>query len=346
MTSEQARKLLGGYATNSLSEAERKALLEAALDDQELFDALQQEQALKELLADPVSRGQIRSALSEKRESAAWWSRRWAWGGFAAAVAAAVLVVAVVRTSQPQKIEMTQVQPAVKEPAPAAPPPPAAAPAKRTVRRAEPRLASAPARAKDEAATQAPQPQAAASAAPPPPPQAVPAPSEEARKSPQDKLQVQAERAQVQTAQEQAPQPAFRASTARRDAAPSAGVTGGFLANYQGPLLRYSIVRRESSGGYSPLPPGATLRAGDAVRIVAYPGAAGYLSLEQFDAGQWKKLLPQPEQGGNALANTSQTLPEAPIIVKDSEQRFRLMLSQPAGSPLVIEIAIAPGKTP
>ena len=36
MTSEQARKLLGGYATNSLTEAERKALFDAALDDQEL----------------------------------------------------------------------------------------------------------------------------------------------------------------------------------------------------------------------------------------------------------------------------------------------------------------------
>src|ERR1700730_15248086 len=104
MTSEQARKLLGGYATNSLTEAERKALFEAALDDQELFDALQQEQALKELLADPISRNQIQQALADapvsRAAGAAWWSRWWAWGGMAGAVAATVLIVAVIRSNE------------------------------------------------------------------------------------------------------------------------------------------------------------------------------------------------------------------------------------------------------
>src|ERR1700686_5762816 len=93
MTSDQARKLLGGYATNSLTEAERNALFEAALDDQELFDALQQEEALKELLADPASRNQIQQALIEApvpRPATAWWSRAWLWGGLAGAVAAGV----------------------------------------------------------------------------------------------------------------------------------------------------------------------------------------------------------------------------------------------------------------
>jgi len=44
-------KLLGGYATSTLTEQERKALFEAALDDQQLFNALADEEALKELLA-------------------------------------------------------------------------------------------------------------------------------------------------------------------------------------------------------------------------------------------------------------------------------------------------------
>src|SRR3984893_11946049 len=107
MTSEQARKLLGGYATNSLTEAERQALFEAALDDQELFDALQQEEALKELLADPVSRNQVQQALTQTPASAAtvaaWWSRWWVWGGFTAAVAATVLIVSVIRSNEPPK---------------------------------------------------------------------------------------------------------------------------------------------------------------------------------------------------------------------------------------------------
>ena len=115
MTNEQARKLLGGYATNSLTEAERKALFEAALDDQELFDALQQEQALKELLAKPISRNQIQQALAGARAArparAVWWSRWWAWGGAAGAVAAAVLVAAVIRSNQPRGYEVARVTP-------------------------------------------------------------------------------------------------------------------------------------------------------------------------------------------------------------------------------------------
>ena len=51
MTNEEIQKLLGGYATNTLTEAERKVLFEAALDNQELFNAMQQEEALKDLLS-------------------------------------------------------------------------------------------------------------------------------------------------------------------------------------------------------------------------------------------------------------------------------------------------------
>src|SRR5580704_15799198 len=113
MNDEQARKLLGGYATNSLTEAERKALFEAALDDQELFDALQQEEALKELLADPISRNQIRQALVAPQVSraASWWSRGWPWVGAAGAVAAAVLIVAVIRSNPQPSYRVARVAP-------------------------------------------------------------------------------------------------------------------------------------------------------------------------------------------------------------------------------------------
>src|SRR6516162_9616273 len=43
------KELLGGYATGTLTSAEREALLHAALDDQDLFDELAREQSLKEL---------------------------------------------------------------------------------------------------------------------------------------------------------------------------------------------------------------------------------------------------------------------------------------------------------
>ncbi len=113
-------------------------------------------------------------------------------------------------------------------------------------------------------------------------------------------------------------------------------------------------------------------RSGDAVRITVLPAVAGYLSLYQLDAsGDWKRLAPQAEQGLLVSANAAQTIPESPIIVKDTEQKFRLMLAplsqqallakdtlekskataaaapeKKAGEPLVMDITIAAGRLP
>ena len=63
MTPLEVRKLVGGYATGSLSDAERQLLFEAALEDQELFDELMGEHALKELLEEPGARARLLAAL-------------------------------------------------------------------------------------------------------------------------------------------------------------------------------------------------------------------------------------------------------------------------------------------
>ncbi len=73
MTRDEIRKLIGGYATGSLTEAERKPLFEAALEDQELFDELAREQALKEMLDEP---GAKRAADCQARAD-----RRCSWRG-------------------------------------------------------------------------------------------------------------------------------------------------------------------------------------------------------------------------------------------------------------------------
>jgi hypothetical protein len=64
MKHAEAEKLLGGYATGTLTEAERRTLFEAALERQDLFDALADEEALRELLADPAARAHLLSALA------------------------------------------------------------------------------------------------------------------------------------------------------------------------------------------------------------------------------------------------------------------------------------------
>ncbi|HEY3738711.1 MAG TPA: hypothetical protein VGL53_02645 [Bryobacteraceae bacterium] len=70
MTADEIRQLLGGYASGTLSEPEKKLLFEAALEDQVLFDAMADEQALKDLLDDPESRGYLQAVLDEARPEA------------------------------------------------------------------------------------------------------------------------------------------------------------------------------------------------------------------------------------------------------------------------------------
>ena len=80
MSLEQIRKLLGGYATGTLTPEEQRTLFEAALEDQELFDALAREQSLRDLLRDPAAKAQLLAALDD--EPITWRQRaaRWMWG--------------------------------------------------------------------------------------------------------------------------------------------------------------------------------------------------------------------------------------------------------------------------
>lgn len=91
MTPREAEQLLGGYATGTLSEAERQALFSAALEDQALFDALADEEALRELLADSGTRARLLTLLAEpaRRPAIPLW-RRPAVMGLAASILAAV----------------------------------------------------------------------------------------------------------------------------------------------------------------------------------------------------------------------------------------------------------------
>jgi len=71
---EDIRKLLGGYATGTLTAEERELLFSAALEDQTLFDALANEEPLRELLAEPRTRQEL---LDELRRPASMWSQFW-----------------------------------------------------------------------------------------------------------------------------------------------------------------------------------------------------------------------------------------------------------------------------
>ena len=129
MIPEDIERLIGGYATGTLSEEERRKLFEAALDDQDLFDALQGEHALKQLLDDPVSREMVRRAAAGpvSQTGTSRFLRGWVWAvAGVGAVAAAVLVISFVELRQTPKppAEIAQIRREVS-PAralPAAPP--------------------------------------------------------------------------------------------------------------------------------------------------------------------------------------------------------------------------------
>ncbi|HJT89908.1 MAG TPA: hypothetical protein VJ732_18685, partial [Bryobacteraceae bacterium] len=90
MNRKDIRKLLGGYAAGNLTEEERQALCEAALDDQEMFDAVAREDVLREALDDAAARGRLLAALGELKHA---WYKRWIPVAVAAAVAGLVLAI-------------------------------------------------------------------------------------------------------------------------------------------------------------------------------------------------------------------------------------------------------------
>jgi hypothetical protein len=358
MTNEEIRKLLGGYATNTLTDAERKLLFEAALDNQELFNAMQEEQALKDLLSDPVSREQVRQALTTPASAkrAAWWSQWWAWGSAASAVVAAMLIVTIIKWNpgQPQRqyVAATPVmKPAEQPPAlltkaapPASKPEPARA---KTVRPSRP--AEARNQRKDELAV---------AMAPPPP---VPAQDRESRPtqpaassggpgsqnaghsqnsqapqntSTQNSIPNQtATRQEVQvspTAQEVQVSPAvsgFRDAGQRGTA--MAQLTTGLGGRFGTGPLRFSLMKRDPNGNYLPIAPtNPDLKKGDAVQLRIVPVLPGYVSLSQLDqSGTWKRVFPLSGPGIPVVANAEYNLPAEPIEVGDKDEKFRVTLS-------------------
>ncbi len=112
--------LLGRYATGSLTEEERKRLFAAAIDDQELFEQLLQEQDIKQLLEQPGARDRMIHALEPPRRKTSWIL------GIAATAALSVaLMVFLLRPAPkpPQIAEYKVAPPATTVQTESAPPP-------------------------------------------------------------------------------------------------------------------------------------------------------------------------------------------------------------------------------
>src|SRR4051794_28846877 len=114
---EDVRKLLGAYATGTLTDDERTLLYQAALRDESLFEALADEHALRELLDDPASRASVLHALENRPFSITGVLRDWFERPKSKALVAAggILVVAIVVTQvlpqlKPGRIEVARTE--------------------------------------------------------------------------------------------------------------------------------------------------------------------------------------------------------------------------------------------
>jgi hypothetical protein len=312
MTEDEIRKLLGGYSTNALSADERRTLFEAALEDQELFNALQDEDALRALLADPISREQVRSALETPRKDGpreSFWSRRWLLGVAIPAVVAVILIVIMNRANAPRLIappaQIASNQVASNQPS--------------EIRKAAP-LEAKPA-AKKQAIAKAKAPDQVARAIPPLAPR-LPAPAPAQFESP---------RAATARVSIRAVAPAPIPDTVRQQFA--AGLANGFVSNaplYQGPLVRYSLLR---SGP-----------AGDAVRVEVSTGITGYLALYRVNVdGTSERVYPANESTVLVLADRTIQIPDSPLRIADAGARLRLVVVPAAPSAAIGQLTTGQG---
>jgi hypothetical protein len=300
MTPQEIQKLLGGYATGALTEAEQQALFEAALHDQALFDALAREQSLRDLLRDPAARAQLLSALEPAPPR-----RFWTWRPIAAVPAMAVIatlagVIArkprpVLVGQAPRFVSPLRIPPAnsvvsqpvvVPERAPAAPvvkprrkpAPPAVLPTTPPPEPVSDAVVEAPkvqvaidGTPKPEAADKAEERVQVTAAAPILPPVVTSrtnllAPDSQAVPAPQFRMQVQASGAR-QLFYGAAPRPLAVASGANT-----------FARQPSSLALRYTILRRDASGALAEVDR-ADLTPSDTVALRFTANTTGYLTV-------------------------------------------------------------------
>jgi len=295
MNRQDIEKLLGGYATGTLTPDEEQALFAAALEDQQLFDRLAHEQPLRDLLRDPAARAALLATLNERPTP---WYCRFA---LPLAAAAAVLLigvpVAVWRLHRP-------VPPAALIAQITSPPP------------VQPALESAPAPLPPAASARPslPQPKVLPEPAPPPTPTSTSidgTPLTDVQPAAKDAQPLQGElkpgtktetvEATTQTVMVTAAPTAASSAPAAPlpQAAPPFSATNGFLPAQdtaalrksvmaralaaQASRLKYTVLSRQPNGEFSVANP-ADLHAGDTVELRLETQDTGYAYVAEGQA--------------------------------------------------------------
>jgi hypothetical protein len=351
MNDEEIQRLLGGYATDQLSEQERSALFEAALEDQALFNALEDEESLRDLLSDAESRREIERALRAPAvvTRPPWYRSVWAWGLAGSLAGACVLVVVMVRPQNspqvaavmPASKSMAESVPAasVAEPKPQSPTPRrrAAAPVVAADKAAP---VSAPAPAREEARTGRVMnsvggaPRAAApvvdSDKPVPVPVPAPAPEEERK----EKVSESAAAAP--------PAPPPQQSPAQNQSVAIIAAPGGSPA-VMGAALRDQVQpSRMAKKAAPPILVAVVPSENGAIRLRVRPAVEGVLSVVQLDARGVREPLGQTvtvQPGRDYL------LPDS-AIPAGTRANLLVLLTPADGRVQTTEVILVPGQAP
>ena len=309
MSRQEIQKLLGGYATDTLSEAERSALFAAAIEDQELFDALAKEQALRDVLQDPSARQQLIVALGPARaRHGLRWLRQPAVLAMAGGMAALLIVAGIVLRQKTHARREVMMADAIA-PRPLAAIPPSAAPLKATepdVIAHQPKRLS---RLQSGRVLPAPQPAATAAPSPPPPPRAAPANGTLVDKE-VPKSQIEITTGQSLVAPERAPMPAMGRVKARASAAANLAV-------------EYTLLLKDADGAYSPVPSDTVFHVGESVRLQVEPSEAGYIYLFQRGDATAGWMLVASQRGERAQRYE---LPSTGGLQSDMPAQLELLL--------------------
>ena len=335
MEREQLDRLLAEYATGGLSEEERKTLFAAALQDQELFDQLMEEDALREAIELPGARNRLIDALQEEevpvasmlrmpaapapvRLSKAQPRRQPLWLAWAAGIGVVFVSgsVTYMLFDRPELAKMAQVtSSAPRDTKPFVPPPSAVVPPK-----SQPVVVEEPPKILAENRAPLPQPVVIPLPASPPPPVPKVAAEAAADKPVVARNEVVAEfRAQTQQPAA-APPPSQQAgpaapALARRQAAPGGGAAASASmqdAAKEKDASSLSAWRRTGDGVWIRVPAGEAVGRGETIAIRYVPGTATRVSLVD-DRGQ--RLTQRDGRAGEEL---ELPVPQAAMATGDS----------------------------
>ena len=297
MSREEIERLLGGYATGTLTDEEQRALFAAALEDQELFDALAKEQVLREVLDDPAARQQVLDALGPGRKPFA--GRAWNWlrrpSTLAAVGSLALLLMgAGLILRQSQQLPRSEVMVADAVP----------------VRRGEPELKSL-----NRSNLQARIPDAKKALLLPKPP----APSKSSEPAGSADIAAASPTTQASPATSSLQDLERELAKTRGSTSLHAELSREFLQatrakarEVQQPLVSFSLLLKSSDGSFLPAAPGAVLHAGDSVRIQAAPSETGALFLYRKNSdGQWSLVAAQQVEKGQLYVMPSDSAIES-----------------------------------